>query len=194
MTFTIVDYDDVWLPSVGYPIDIDFTAGDATSHTDDLRYNSLTGTTVLTSGVRSGDVYTMDAVVQRPFGPSDLDGTATASLELPPVEGSPDIVTVRAQELAGTSTDPIDQLEAIRLALVDTGFLSHGRASDAVPSRAGHGADRITELFERNQMIGDQEQYASAFALMARCLGYPARVVMGFAPGHHRRADGRGDR
>jgi 8-oxo-dGTP pyrophosphatase MutT (NUDIX family) len=31
-------------------------------------------------------------------------------------------------------------------------------------------------------MIGDEEQYASAFALMARSLGYPARVVMGFAP------------
>jgi hypothetical protein len=31
-------------------------------------------------------------------------------------------------------------------------------------------------------MIGDQEQYASAYALMARSLGYPARVVMGFAP------------
>jgi len=60
--------------------------------------------------------------------------------------------------------------------------LSHGRASDSVPSRAGHGADRINELFTRNQMIGDQEQYASAFALMARSFGYPARVVMGFAP------------
>ena len=182
VTFTILDYDDVWLPSVGYPLDIAFTEGDATAHTDDLRYNSLTGTTVLTSGVRSGDVYTMDAVVQRPFSPSDLNGIATASLELPPVEGSPDIVSVRAQEFAGSSTDPIDQIEAMRLALVENGFLSHGRASDAVPSRAGHGADRITELFERNQMIGDQEQYASAFALMARSLGYPARVVMGFAP------------
>ncbi|MBC7402577.1 MAG: transglutaminase domain-containing protein, partial [Microbacteriaceae bacterium] len=31
-------------------------------------------------------------------------------------------------------------------------------------------------------MVGDQEQYASAFALMARSLGYPARVAMGFAP------------
>ena len=55
-------------------------------------------------------------------------------------------------------------------------------ASDAVPSRAGHGADRMIELLERPQMIGDEEQYASAFALMARSLGYPARVVMGFAP------------
>jgi hypothetical protein len=124
----------------------------------------------------------MDAVVQQLLTPGDLDGTATASVELPPVEGSPDIVSVRAAEFAGTSADPIDQLEAIRLALVNNGFLSHGRASDTVPSRAGHGADRITELFERNQMIGDQEQYESAFALMARSLGYPARVVMGFAP------------
>jgi hypothetical protein len=31
-------------------------------------------------------------------------------------------------------------------------------------------------------MVGDEEQYASAFALMARSLGYPSRVVMGFAP------------
>src|SRR5690606_4288967 len=42
--------------------------------------------------------------------------------------------------------------------------------------------DRIEELFTRNQMIGDEEQFAAAFALMARSLGYPARVVMGFAP------------
>ena len=31
-------------------------------------------------------------------------------------------------------------------------------------------------------MVGDEEQYAAAMALMARHLGYPARVVMGFAP------------
>ena len=31
-------------------------------------------------------------------------------------------------------------------------------------------------------MVGDEEQYASAMALMARHLGYPSRVVMGFAP------------
>ena len=63
-----------------------------------------------------------------------------------------------------------------------SGFLSHGLASDSVPSRAGHGADRLIELFTRTQMVGDEEQYAAAMALMARHLGYPARVVMGFAP------------
>lgn len=31
-------------------------------------------------------------------------------------------------------------------------------------------------------MVGDSEQYASAMALMARDLGLPSRVVLGFLP------------
>jgi transglutaminase-like putative cysteine protease len=182
VTFTIQDYDDVWIPTVGYATDLQFTGGDAEDASDDLRYNPATGTGVLTSGLKSGDSYTMDAEVQELFSPADLADAQVAPVPLPSVNGSPDIVTVKAQEFAGSSTSPIAQLEAIRLALVDNGFLSHGRASDSVPSRAGHGADRITDLLERNQMVGDQEQYASAYALMARSFGYPARVVMGFAP------------
>lgn len=182
ITFTIEDYADVWIPSIGYPTDLVFTGGSAADEKDSLRYNSTTGTAVLTSGLQKGDKYTIDAEAQKVISPADLADVEIASVELPPVEGSPDIVTVKAQEFAGSATTPSAQLEAMRLALIDTGFLSHGRASDSVPSRAGHGADRITELFERNQMIGDQEQYASAYALMARSFGYPARVVMGFAP------------
>lgn len=182
VTFTIQDYADVWVPGVGYPVDLEFTGGDAADATDSLRYNSATGTAVLTTGLKEGDRYTIDAEVQEIVAPGELADAQPAEVALSPVNAVPDIVTVRAQEFAGDGDTPIAQLEAMRLALVDTGFLSHGRASDSVPSRAGHGADRIAELFERNQMIGDQEQYAAAFALMARSLGYPARVVMGFAP------------
>lgn len=182
VTFTIDTYDDVWVPGVGYPTTLVFTGGDAATSGDNLRYNKSTGTAVLTSGLSEGDSYTMDAVVQKVIAPEELTEVGVAAIELPPVDGSPDIVTSKAQELAGSSTSPIEQLQAISTALRSTGFLSHGRASDSVPSRAGHGADRVNELFTRNQMIGDQEQYASAFALMARSFGYPARVVMGFAP------------
>ncbi|HWR86562.1 MAG TPA: transglutaminaseTgpA domain-containing protein, partial [Rhodoglobus sp.] len=182
VTFTIRDYDDVWIPSVGYPTELRFTGGDAADSTDDLRYNDATGTSVLTSGLREGDRYTMDAQVQQAFTPDELAEVQTADVELSPADGVPDVVTVRAQEYIGNVQGPIDQLKTLERTLVDTGFLSHGRASDAVPSRAGHGADRITDLFERSQMVGDQEQYATAFALMARTLGYPSRVVMGFAP------------
>src|SRR5690606_24406395 len=45
-----------------------------------------------------------------------------------------------------------------------------------------HGADRITTLLTGDLMVGDGEQYAAAMALMAREMGLPARVVMGFVP------------
>ncbi|MBC7591748.1 MAG: transglutaminase domain-containing protein, partial [Salinibacterium sp.] len=182
VTFTIENYDDVWIPSIGYPTDLRFTGGEAETETDGLRYNASTGTGVLTGGLRKGDTYTLDAEAQEAIPVEELADAKIASVDLPSIDGSPDIVTVRAGEYAGTATTPIAQLEAIRQSLTTNGFLSHGRASDSVPSRAGHGADRVTELFERRQMVGDQEQYASAFALMVRSLGYPARVVMGFAP------------
>jgi hypothetical protein len=182
VVFTIVDYEDVWMPSVGYADDLEFLSGAAAESTDNLRYNGSTGTAVLTSGLREGDSYRIDATLQQVVPIEDLSEVGAASVELPPVESSPDVVTAKAQEFAASANTPAQQLEAIRVALVSQGFLSHGRASDTAPSRAGHGADRIVELLERNQIIGDQEQYASAFALMARSFGYPARVVMGFAP------------
>ena len=179
---TISGYQDVWVPGVGYATDFQLTGGGAATHSDDLRYNASTGSMVLTTGLREGDSYQLDAVTQEAPAIEELADVPVATVELPPVSGVPDVISSLAQEWAGTATSPAEQLEAIRLKLTTTGFLSHGLASDAVPSRAGHGADRMTDLLERPQMIGDEEQYASAFALMARSLGYPARVVMGFAP------------
>lgn len=62
------------------------------------------------------------------------------------------------------------------------GYISHGLSADEPASRSGHAADRIDQLFSDPQMIGDAEQYAVAGALMARQLGFPARVVVGFVP------------
>ncbi len=181
VTVTVVEYDDVWVPGVGYPDDFQLLGASA-ERSDDLRYNAGTGSMVLTSGLSEGDSYVVTSSVQVVPPVEDLGAVPMAAVELPPVESVPDIVAATAQELTAGATDPVDQLEAIRVAFVRDGFLSHGRASDSVPSRAGHGADRVLELLERPQMVGDEEQYASAFALMARSLGYPARVVMGFAP------------
>ena len=182
LTITIADYADVWIPSIGYPTSITFEGADAREQAGTLRYNPATGTAVLTSGLAEGDEYEVAAETQRSFEPDELQDVATASFALPPVSVIPDIVTSKAEELAGDATTAIDKLRAIETELKTTGYLSHGAADDAVASRAGQGADRIIELFTRSQMIGDEEQYASAFALMARSLNYPARVVMGFAP------------
>lgn len=181
VTITIDGYSDVWLPSVGYAKSITFDGG-ANPGGDNLRYNISTGTAVLTTGVHRGVSYTVHAELQKIPSTGELSKAAPASFQLPPINNVPDIVNSKADEFAGNKTSPFDKLSAIETALKTGGYLSHGLKSDSVSSQAGHGADRMNLLFTRVPMVGDQEQYASAFALMARHLGYPARVVMGFAP------------
>ncbi|HXH33403.1 MAG TPA: transglutaminase domain-containing protein [Plantibacter sp.] len=177
----ITGYDDIWVPGVGYPRSLSLD-GEAAERSEDVRYNAESGAVVITTGLGSGDGYTEQTATQAVPGDTVLATTPTAAVGLPPVTNIPDIVVAKASELVGTETTPMGQLRAIEQTLRTTGFLSHGLASDSTPSRAGHGADRMAELFTRTPMVGDEEQYASAFALMARSLGYPARVVMGFAP------------
>ncbi|WP_411722335.1 transglutaminase domain-containing protein [Mycetocola sp.] len=181
ISISVDGYSGVWLPVVGYPDTLTLPT-EPVDKTQDLRYNAATATTVLTSGVDNGYEYSFTANVQDEFSEEALKNVPVAPVVLPIVERVPDVVAAKAAEYVGTATTPIDQLRAMEQALKINGFLSHGLASDSVPSRAGHGADRIEELFTRNQMIGDEEQFAAAFALMARSLGHPARVVMGFAP------------
>jgi len=175
-------YDDVWLPTVGYGQTLRFTDSETAARTGDLRYNADAGTAVLTSGVEAGTSYDLTTRVQREPDTERLIDVPVALVELPAVENLPDVVAAKAEEYAGDAPSAIEQLRAIETGLKTNGFLSHGLASDSVASRAGHGADRLIELFTRSQMVGDEEQYAAAMALMARHLGYPARVVMGFAP------------
>lgn len=175
-------YSDVWIPSVGYAETLDLP-GSSRTEREGLRYNASTGGAVLLAGLREGDVVLSTAQVQQvEYDDADLAEVPVARVDLAPVTNVPDIVAAKAAEFAGDAESPIDRLRSIELTLQSMGYFSRGTASDTVPSVAGHGADRMTELFTASAMVGDEEQYASAFALMARSLGYPARVVMGFAP------------
>jgi len=182
LTVTIEGYKDVWVPDIGYTSSLSFAGADSKAAAEALRYNAATGTAVLTSGLAEGDSYTVTADLQKAYSVEDLIDIPVASISLPPVSNIPDVINAKARELAGDAETPIEQLSAIETALKTTGFLSHGAADDVVNSRAGHGADRMLELVTRVPMVGDEEQYASAFALMARSYNYPARVVMGFKP------------
>ncbi|MGV8884314.1 MAG: transglutaminaseTgpA domain-containing protein [Microbacteriaceae bacterium] len=182
LSVTIADYADVWIPDIGYISSLQFADDDSSDAAEALRYNPATGTAVLTTGLRAGDSFTMTARLQKEFTTDELIDVPVANVVLPPVTNIPDVVTAKAKELAGTATTPIEQLRAIESALQTTGYLSHGAGGESANSRAGHGADRMIELITREPFIGDEEQYASAFALMARSFNYPARVVMGFDP------------
>jgi hypothetical protein len=93
----------------------------------------------------------------------------------------PQEVKDKAAEWAGDATSPYQIALALQQGLRDAGYVSHGD-DGALNSPAGHGADRIRRLLTSPIMVGDQEQYAVTMALMARSLGLPARVVMGFRP------------
>lgn len=182
ISLTIGSYRDVWIPSIGYP-----TAVILPTQTRDqltaLRYNASTGSAALLGGLAKGDTVMMTSELQKTdYDDATLREVSTAHVQEGPVDDLPDIVAAKATEFAGSTKSPIEQLRNIEQTLHTRGFLSHGTASDSVASLAGHGADRMESLFSGTVMVGDAEQYASAMALMARSLGYPARVVMGFAP------------
>lgn len=186
VTVDIVGYADVWLPSAGYAADIAFLdgadEGEGTPERVDVRYNAATGAALVTSGASEGLRYRV--ATERQVVPEDdaLLDAPVAAFAPAPVVGVPDTVVALAAELTATAESPVEKLRALEQHLATTGYYSRGTASDQVPSRAGHAADRMNDMVTLPSMVGDEEQYASLFALMARSLDYPTRVVMGFAP------------
>lgn len=93
----------------------------------------------------------------------------------------PDCVDKLATAIAGGQSKGGEAAQALAEKLKESGWFSHGLSGD-YPSTAGHGNYRIDQLLAGTAMVGDSEQYASAMALMARSLGLPSRVVLGFLP------------
>lgn len=181
LRFDIDAWNAVWLPEAGAVTDVVFDGDNADELRRTAHYNESTGTGVVTSRLTEGDGYTLDTLL--PVTPSDerLAGEAFAPLKLPKQEGVPQEFADVASKAVADATTPIEQARALESFLAEGGFFSHGLEGEVL-SRAGHGAERITTLLNGDQMVGDDEQYATAMALLAREIGIPARVVMGFYP------------
>ena len=182
VSVTVEGYRGVWLPTVGDLERVDFTGSAAERERGAFFYNGSTGTGAVVGGVGAGTRYDLTAVV--PDQPTDeqLVAAQPGTASVPAPRNVPDAVrdTVDAYT-DGAETDGAKLVTMVQ-ALRRNGYVSHGVDDDRV-SRSGHGADRLQELLTSPLMIGDQEQYAAVAALMADELGFPARVVMGFAPG-----------
>ncbi|MBC9955938.1 transglutaminase family protein [Yimella sp. cx-51] len=176
LDISISGYSGVWMPGGGTVEGVRFTGSDAEPRAAGLHYSPATGNLLTTAQVRSGARYQVD-LLSRPLA------TDEALRSDQPLGGEigdtnvPDAVSKLADDYTAKARAPIDQLRAIESTLRTTGFYSNG--SDG-KSRAGHTAERMGTMLELPQLIGDDEQYAVAMALMARSKGIPARVVMGF--------------
>ena len=180
LAVTVDGYRGVWVPGDGQLERIEFAGSSATARNDSFFYNDNSGTSAVIGGLQSGDRYVSEAVVPRP--PTSLVALRPGTAVLPPIGVVPDGLAQALDEYSPGSEAPGVRLQAMIDGLKTHGYISHGVGADEPFSRSGHGADRITQLFTDQPMLGDQEQYAVAAALMARQLGFPARVVVGFVP------------
>lgn len=179
LRFDVGDLTGVWVPDVGAVRDLVFDGARAAELTRTAQFNDATGTAVVPAGLAPGDAYTIDTLL--PDQPSDaaLAGVPFAALKMPKQAGIPDKIADLASKAVANAETPIERARALESFLHTQGFFSHGLGDDVI-SLSGHGAGRIMSLFGGEQMVGDDEQYAVAMALMATQLGMPARVVMGW--------------
>ncbi|MDR1799934.1 MAG: DUF3488 and transglutaminase-like domain-containing protein [Bifidobacteriaceae bacterium] len=179
-----MNHEVVWLPTAGQLTALTFAGSRAVDLQDSFYYDQEAAGAVTPLGLAAGDSYTFEATGVSPVVWNQAAALANTTLvpgvgDLPVPQNVPDQVEALARQLVDQKTDPAERIQALRDYLA-TGTFSHGENTTASPP--GHGAARIQTLLSSDPMVGDDEQYAVAMALMARKLGFSARVVMGFYP------------
>lgn len=155
-----------WLPSPGRAQQVS-VAG--------LGVDEATGDVVIPDGVPTPTRYRVVGAEPIP-APQALRADEPAPAAAPfTLDLPPDVLEFVSAATAGVPAG-FPQFSALYSRLTELPFSAD--TSDNAPG--GHG------LFAISALLGDQrgtsEQYASAFALMARSLGWDARVVLGFRP------------
>jgi hypothetical protein len=175
-------YTGVWLPTIGDFESVTFGGSDAARLRDSFYYNNTAETAAVIGGVRTGDRYVLSAIVPRQPSESELATLVAGSASVPAPGVLPAELSVALNGYVSGADSQGQKLVAMLTGLKTSGYISHGISTTDPPSRSGHGADRINQLLTDPRMIGDAEQYAVTAALMARELGFPSRVVLGFVP------------
>lgn len=179
LAISSLTYAGLWVPSVGKLRHVDFNGDRAGLLADSFFYNVNTGAQAVTAALAPGDSYRETAVI----GPSvdDLSTLTPGNAASSTWVDAPDELIRLLDRWSSTSATPGARLAAMVAGFKRDGYVSHGLTGEPA-SRAGHGIDRIAELATANPMVGDAEQYAVAAALLARYIGFPTRVVLGYQP------------
>jgi transglutaminase-like putative cysteine protease len=174
-SYNIIALDTIWLPAAFVPRSID-------DQTTDVRYEPGTSTLIVGTSVANADTAKYTVQSELPiYDPAQLE---SASPEIPDNIRSKDLqlptdfsanVAAEAQRAVGGATTVYDKALALQNYFRDnyTYDLNVG---------PGHGESAI-ERFVFETKRGYCEQFAGTYAAMARSLGIPARVAVGFTPG-----------
>ncbi len=165
-----------WIPTVGHLESVTMASAEVGAA---LFYDRELQTALTTASVPSPLEYSMTGWTEPKWTEGQLSGVGLGGSPVATYEGVPDEIGSLAADITLNATSPLDRARALERYFRETGFYANGTQA---PSRPGHSSGRINELLEGDQMIGDDEQYATAMAMTATSLGMPARVVMGAYP------------
>lgn len=175
-------YSDVWVPSFGVPARVEFAGQRAGGLARGLHINRDTFQLLAAARLDPGSSVTVRSSNAAPLSPDDrqsLLGRGIGSAKPTQTRLVPEVLTTLARDWTRDAGSAFEQLIAL-----ETNLQQQGKFSDGTKygSRAGHTAERLAFMFNEDQYVGDDEQYAVAMALMATDLGIPVRVVLGFYP------------
>lgn len=204
-TFTVEEgFRQVWFPLAGSPSSVTFSAsttdttagkgtgsatgtaeaGAGTSSTEsdgELYFNASTDTALYPRRTQAGMRYSVTGTIPKTPSDAAVAKAVAENISQPATHDVPTAIGTLAQAWAGSAGSDGAAAQKLTDQLRSTGWFSHGLQGD-YHSLAGHGTYRLNQLLDGGSMVGDSEQYASAMALMARDLGLPSRVVLGFVP------------
>ena len=166
---------NLWVPGIGASSEVTFGGPRAAALGESLRYDTSTGQAVVSNRLRAGDTI---ALTERPVPMLPDAGIEPGSGSLAGSAAN-EFVTGAATKLAGKAESPWAAVVAAAAALKSRGAYSDGTAAGEKQYLPGHGLGRLAAFLAGPEYVGNDEQYASTFALVANSLGVPTRVVLG---------------
>lgn len=163
----------LWLPAAFEPVAVDAAR--------EVRWNEGSSTLIVDTDLASSDGLSyrvrsvrpdLDADALRAAGDEVPDDIAATYLTLP--DGDRALVGDLAREVVEGAPTGYDRARALQ-----DWFRSEFTYDLEVPP--GHGEDAIAAFLDARR--GYCEQFAGTYAVMARALGLPSRVAVGFTPG-----------
>ncbi|TWP50574.1 transglutaminase domain-containing protein [Lentzea tibetensis] len=156
-----------WLPRPGRP---------ATISVPGMGFDAATGDLAVPAGTATPSTYRVTGV-EPSIDAGQLRGDTPAPADGPLAVPLPSEVLEFADRAIAGQRSEVDKFAALQGVFVDSLFRYDASKK---PKLAGDGLYQVKELLKSYR--GTSEQYASAFALLCRHLGWDARVVLGFEP------------
>lgn len=167
----------VWMPVAGEVRSVEFTGARRAELSESFRFDRTTEAAAMPVKLTRGDTYRVSTRLVPEGKPPDMAGRGPAKGAIPVTPDLSDELKVAAVKHTEGATDAAGKAQQLEEWL-SSGLYSDGGAGSVVAP--GHSVRRLGGFVTADRPVGNAEQFSAAMAVMARSLGLPARVVMGF--------------